>query len=129
MGKTISIWVSDEEYESIKTLAGGNVSGYLKHLLMQGIDGHYEQVESETSAFKKLLEKIEEITVKGNGGPTEISGDGAMILKYLKRILGETVKANIAIEELAKRRLARSDIFADYLQAIEQRLVEKQQGG
>mgnify|MGYP001349962064 CR=1 FL=1 len=129
MGKTIGVWVSDEEYESIKTLAGGNVSNYLKQLLVQGIDGQYERVESETSAFKKLLEKIEEITAKGNGGPAEISEDGAIILKYLKQILGQTVKANIAIEELAKRRLARSDIFADYLQAIEQRLIEKQQGG
>lgn len=126
MGKNISIWVSDEQYESIKILSEGNMSGYLKHFLMQSISGHSEHVKSETAAFENLLQRIEEIT-NGSSKKTELSGDVEIVLKYLKRILGEAIKANIAIEELAKRRLNRRDIFEDYMQSVEERLLEKQQ--
>ena len=67
MGKTISIWVSDEEHQMIKELSGGNISNYLKRLLMQLVNHEYEQTEKEALSLKILIEKIGRILEKLEG--------------------------------------------------------------
>jgi len=135
--KPLSIRISNSEFEQIESMKLKNetMSQTARRLLVQAVQNEREDIEG----WKDLVARIEnadisEISKKIDGLMTVLSQlekaeteKGEKHEKYLRRITAESVRANIAIEELARRRLARSDFFKEYLDEVDRRLEEVRQ--
>lgn len=125
MAKTrfIGFKISENDFQKIEAMRNGKtLTQFFKDLVKTAI----ENEKAEANSFLKLLEKIDSSDLSKIAEKVERI---PLVEKYLKRILGETIRANIAIEELAKRRLGRSDFYQQYLDEIERRLEAKRQAG
>lgn len=121
--RKITLRISETDFKKIEVMKnGGTMSQFFRDL----IRGAVANERAEAESFLKLLEKIDSSDLSKIAEKVERI---EVVEKYLKRIFGEGVRANIAIEELAKRRLGRSDFYQQYLEEIEKRLEAKRQGG
>lgn len=121
--KRINLRISETDFRKIEAMRNGRtITQFFKDLVRDAIANE----RAETESFLKLLEKIDSSDLSKIAEKVERI---EVVEKYLKRIFGEGVRANIAIEELAKRRLGRSDFFQQYLDEIEKRLEAKRQKG
>lgn len=125
MGRTrfIGLRISETDFRKIEAMRNGRtITQFFKDLVRAAVANERAEAES----FLKLLEKINNSDLSKIAEKVERI---ELVEKYLKRIYGESIRANIAVEELAKRRLGRSDFFQQFLNEIENRLEAKRQAG
>lgn len=122
--RKITLRVSETDFRKIEAMRNGRtITQFFRDLVRAAVANERAEAES----FLKLLEKINNSDLSKIVEKVERI---ELIEKYLKRIFGEAVRANIAVEELAKRRLGRSDFYQQFLDEIEKRLeVKRQKGG
>ncbi len=127
MSKVLRIRIDEKAFAKLNNLRGDKpLSTFSKEILKNATGELSERVKSEADAFAeftKSLNRVDLIVSSLEGSDIlKISEKTEAILKNLRRILREVVRANIAIEEFAKMRLMRSDVYTKYIEEIEKRL-------
>ncbi|MFZ6007211.1 MAG: hypothetical protein ACOYU2_06100 [Nitrospirota bacterium] len=136
----IGLKVTDAELEQIKSvkLTKETLSQTVRRLLSKAIKDEREDlkgwqdliVKLNNAALPKISDKLDTVlAVLNQTNQQNTNEPDEQIKKYLKRIALESIRVNIAVEELAKRRLGRSDFYQQFLDEIENRLEEKRQKG
>ena len=136
-GKFIGVRISDSEFEQIEIVRTKNetISQTVRRLLLQAINEEREDLEGwkdlvariENADLSEISRKLDRLMAGLNQFEKAESEKGEKHEKYLRRITAESVRANIVVEELARRRLARSDFYQEYLDEIEKRLEAARQ--
>lgn len=130
--RRVSLRLSDATFKKINAIRNGkSINRFFEDLIENAEKKEVEDANTflklmqkiDASDLSKLVQKVDTIIEMLNTVDTAKVNE--RVEKFLKRILYESVRANVGIEEFARRRLMRTDLYQEYLRDIEKRMQTK----
>lgn len=115
-GTVLRVRISDDLYQKIKTISRGqrSVSDYVRDAIRKDL----KETGEEAMKFADLISRIESTDIAQIAAKVEVVLSRLERLRMLDDILYFARRSDVAIEDFAVRRLARSDFIKDYLEKI-----------
>lgn len=115
-GTVLRVRISDDLYQKIKIISRGqkSVSDYVRDAIRKDL----KETGDEAIKFADLISRIESTDITQIAAKVELTLSKLERLRMLDDILYFARRSDIAIEEFAVRRLARSDFIKDFLEKI-----------